>query len=324
MKNYFCEKCEQKIARNGRPFLSFTLNSGEERINASMFSTNDSSEMYNRKFISCIVRESGDYYNIDSFVIVLTEEEALKDPLMCKIQIRSNITPDKLIAAVEAFFKKIDRKYLNFLRFVDYKKMINDFYKGTPGGRVVHHDIENGLIQHIYEMLSIYYNLTRTGQVADLNHGFVLVAILFHDYGKVMEYDSEWKETCMMPILGHIFISSNKLRESVDAYNKLIRELDDPDKDNSQNLKILEERSMEGGANLIITDMERDLITHCILAHHGKLEHGSPVVPCIPEAFCVHWCDILSARLYQFDKANDMEKSFFLDNAIVIKDYNKY
>ena len=41
---------------------------------------------------------------------------------------------------------------------------------------------------------------------------------------------------------------------------------------------------------------------HIILAHHGTLEHGSPVVPATREATLVHMIDNLGGRLGSFDR----------------------
>ena len=43
-------------------------------------------------------------------------------------------------------------------------------------------------------------------------------------------------------------------------------------------------------------------VLHIILAHHGALEHGSPVVPCTREATLVHMIDNLGGRLGSFDR----------------------
>ena len=47
-------------------------------------------------------------------------------------------------------------------------------------------------------------------------------------------------------------------------------------------------------------------VLHIILSHHGKLEHGSPVVPCTREATLVHFIDNLGGNLGSFDR---IEKS---------------
>ncbi len=43
-------------------------------------------------------------------------------------------------------------------------------------------------------------------------------------------------------------------------------------------------------------------VLHIILAHHGTLEHGSPVLPATREATLVHMIDNLGGRLGSFDR----------------------
>jgi 3'-5' exoribonuclease len=45
-----------------------------------------------------------------------------------------------------------------------------------------------------------------------------------------------------------------------------------------------------------------EAVLHIILSHHGRLEHGSPVVPCTREATLVHMIDNLGGRLGSFDR----------------------
>jgi 3'-5' exoribonuclease len=47
-------------------------------------------------------------------------------------------------------------------------------------------------------------------------------------------------------------------------------------------------------------------VLHIVLSHHGKLEHGSPVVPCTREATLVHMIDNLGGTLGSYDR---IEKS---------------
>ena len=43
-------------------------------------------------------------------------------------------------------------------------------------------------------------------------------------------------------------------------------------------------------------------LLHIILSHHGRLEYGSPVVPCTREAALVHAIDNLSGQMGAFDR----------------------
>ena len=41
-------------------------------------------------------------------------------------------------------------------------------------------------------------------------------------------------------------------------------------------------------------------LKHCILAHHGELEYGSPKKPALPEALALSFADNLDAKMETF------------------------
>ena len=51
-------------------------------------------------------------------------------------------------------------------------------------------------------------------------------------------------------------------------------------------------------------NLENEL-KHCILAHHGKLEFGSPKRPAIIEAVALNYADDLDAKMETFKEALD-------------------
>ena len=51
-------------------------------------------------------------------------------------------------------------------------------------------------------------------------------------------------------------------------------------------------------------ERRRELL-HVVLSHHGRLEFGSPVVPCTQEATLVHAMDQLSGQMGAFDRMHD-------------------
>ena len=44
-------------------------------------------------------------------------------------------------------------------------------------------------------------------------------------------------------------------------------------------------------------------LQHCILAHHGKLEYGSPKVPALIEAVALNYADDTDAKMETFKEA---------------------
>ena len=54
-----------------------------------------------------------------------------------------------------------------------------------------------------------------------------------------------------------------------------------------------------------------------MLAHHGKLEFGSPVVPATQEAILVNMLDDLSAKTDTANGTGNLEKNFALGTAVI-------
>ena len=68
------------------------------------------------------------------------------------------------------------------------------------------------------------------------------------------------------------------------------------------------------------------LLEHMILAHHGKLEFGSPVLPSTREALLLSMIDLLDSRMMVLDKAFEnvkpgefSEKVWSMDNVSFYK-----
>lgn len=52
-------------------------------------------------------------------------------------------------------------------------------------------------------------------------------------------------------------------------------------------------------------EKKKNELIHCILAHHGKLEFGSPKVPELVEALALSFADNLDAKMETFKEATD-------------------
>ena len=106
------------------------------------------------------------------------------------------------------------------------------------------------------------------GYYLSLNRDLLLTAALFHDIGKVKELSvfPENDYTDDGQLLGHIIIGTEMLTEK-------IRTIPDfPPK------------------------LELEL-KHCILAHHGELEYGSPKKPALLEALALNFADNTDAKM---------------------------
>ena len=156
-------------------------------------------------------------------------------------------------------------------------------YKNQTAATSLHHAFKGGLLNHTYELLHMLEGLYPT--LPSLKIERCIIAILFHDYGKLKEYDENMEGTKYMYLMGHTYISAHVLHNKLNAAG--------------------------------IGNEETIRIVHCVLAHHGQLEFGSPVVPCTQEALVVHYIDNLSARTYACDETANMEKCFALGTKVI-------
>lgn len=159
-----------------------------------------------------------------------------------------------------------------------------DKYSRQTAATSVHHAFKGGLLNHTYELLSML--LAMVPSLPELKLERCIIAIMFHDYGKLREYNPDtFEPTEYSFLMGHVYISAHVL------HNKL----------------------NEAGIN----NSETVRIVHCVLAHHGEKEFGSPVVPCTQEAIIVSHLDNLSAKTYIVSESANMEKNFALGTTIV-------
>ena len=160
----------------------------------------------------------------------------------------------------------------------EYKDKLYNEYKNLPAAAGVHHAFSGGLLNHTYEMLNMLAGIYPTLSIP-IKIERCILGIMFHDYGKKFEYntkdDGSIETTKRMYLFGHIYISANYLN------------------------KILTDKGID-------TD-EKEKTVHCILAHHGQLEYGSPVMPATAEAIIIHHLDNISAKLNSIEYGSDME-----------------
>lgn len=148
----------------------------------------------------------------------------------------------------------------------------------------VHHAYVGGLLEHT---LRVTEGANLLGKMyGNLNRDLLVTAASLHDIGKLYEISNfpENQYTLIGQCVGHVTYSALIVSKAMDA--------------------------IEG-----FPDSVRYRILHCILAHHGKLEYGSPKIPAIPEAIIISRMDELDAILNQFNGLTP-EKQW--------KEYNRY
>ena len=169
------------------------------------------------------------------------------------------------------YISSVKNKYLRALleeMLVKDEKLVI-LFKKSSAAKTVHHGFIGGLLEHTLSVVKLcdYYCTA----YPILNRDLLLTAAMCHDIGKTRElslfpandYTDEGQ------FLGHIIIGTEMVGEVIRKIPNFPAEL-------ASQLK------------------------HCILAHHGEYEYGSPKKPAIIEAAALNFADNTDAKIQTF------------------------
>jgi 3'-5' exoribonuclease len=149
-------------------------------------------------------------------------------------------------------------------------------YHEAPAAKYYHQAYRHGLLEHCLSVAQGVSALAATFPAIDRD--IAVAGALLHDIGKVEAYalvNGAIELTDEGKLLGEIPLGYYTVRRTIEDIGAF-------------------------------PEADADALLHIILSHHGKLEHGSPVVPCTREATLVHFIDNLGGNLGSFDR---IEKS---------------
>ena len=133
----------------------------------------------------------------------------------------------------------------------------------------MHHGFVGGLLEHTLSVTKLCDYYCKVYPI--LKRDLLLTAAMCHDIGKVKELSlfPENDYTDDGQLLGHIVMGSQMVAE------KAAQIVDFP------HVQLVQ-------------------LQHCILAHHGKYEYGSPKLPALMEALALNYADDTDAKLETF------------------------
>ncbi len=166
------------------------------------------------------------------------------------------------------YVDSIHNSYVNQLAkafFVEDTEFVQAFKKHSAA-KSVHHGFIGGLLEHTLSVVKLCDFYCR--EYAILNRDLLISAALFHDIGKVRELSgfpvNDYTDDGQL--LGHIVMG-------VEMIGARIREI-------------------PGFPAKIASELK-----HCILAHHGEYEYGSPKKPALAEAVALNFADNTDAKM---------------------------
>ena len=180
----------------------------------------------------------------------------------------SEYNVDEMYEQLLGYIKQMENPYLKklagsfFIEDADFAKR----FKFHSASKSVHHGFVGGLLEHTLSVtkLSAYF----ADNYKILNKDLLVCAAMFHDIGKLEELSTfpENDYTDEGQLLGHIMIGAMEIAERI--------------------------KTIDGFPVKLAHEME-----HCILAHHGELEYGSPKKPALPEAVALSYADNIDAKM---------------------------
>lgn len=222
--------------------------------------------------------DSLDYIYVDADVTVFMNSNQLNIKRVRRADESEYIASDYLpvsskdingmYEALTGFIKSMKNQYLQQLAgsfFIDDPAFAKSF-RFHSAAKSVHHGFVGGLLEHTLGVVKLcdYF----AGNYPLLNRDLLLTAAMFHDIGKVRELSTFPANdyTDEGQLIGHIIIGTEMVSERI--------------------------RMIPGFPEKLAAELK-----HCILAHHGELEYGSPKKPALLEAMALNFADNADAKM---------------------------
>ena len=265
---YLVKSKNRALTKAGKPYDSVILQDKTGTLDAKIWDVNG---------------QGIDDFEALDYILVGGDITSFQGNLQCSISYAKRMSPDtvdqkdylpvsdrdvdEMYEELMGYVKSVKNPYLSqllhaFFDDADFKKR----FQFHSAAKSVHHGFVGGLLEHT---VSVTRNCDYFAKVYPiLNHDLLVTAAMFHDIGKLKELSTfpENDYTDEGQLLGHIMIGAEWVGEEI--------------------------RKIEG----FPTRLELEL-KHCILAHHGELEFGSPKKPALVEALALSFADNIDAKM---------------------------
>lgn len=266
---YLCKGKRSAETRNGKPYDNLILQDKTGTLDGKVWDPNSNG--------------IADYDEMD-FIEVFGDVISYNNNLQLNIRQIRKACEDEYVAAdyMPTTEKSTDGMYAELLRYVKeientYLRQAVEYYfvkdeafvkvfKEHSAAKTVHHGFSGGLLEHTLSVVKFCEYMV--GAYPILNKDLLYAAAICHDIGKTKELSSfpENDYTDDGQLLGHIVIGVEMIGDAV--------------------------RNIPGFPERLASELK-----HCIVAHHGELEYGSPKKPALAEALALNFADCTDAKM---------------------------
>lgn len=265
---YLCKYKQSATAKNGKMYENVILQDRTGTIDAKIWDPGSSgiNEFDVLDYVDVIGEVTSFQGNLQlNIKRVRKAEEGEYQPADYLPVSEKNV--DEMYQELMALLGQVQNPYLKQLirKYFEDDVFIRAF-KQHSAAKTVHHSFVGGLLEHTLSVVKLcdYY----VQQYPYLNRDLLFTAAAFHDVGKLKEISNypENDYTDDGQLLGHIVMGCELVGYGC--------------------------RSIKGFPKKLASELQ-----HCILAHHGELEFGSPKKPALPEALALNLADNTDAKL---------------------------
>lgn len=266
---YFVKQKTSAITKNGKPYDNLILQDKTGTIDAKIWDPNSA---------GIDDFDAMDYVEVNGSVLSYNGALQINVKRVRKCHESEYNTADYLpvssknidgmFAEIIGYVDSVKSPYLNKLlcSFFKEDEVFIDKFKKSSAAKSVHHGFIGGLLEHTLSVTNMcnYY----ASAYPIINRDLLITVAMLHDIGKTKELslfpENDYTDAGQM--LGHIVMGCEMVGTKIDNIE------DFP-------VKLSNE------------------VRHCILAHHGEFEFGSPKKPAIIEAVALNFADNTDAKM---------------------------
>ncbi len=273
---YAVRERELRRKRNGEPWLRLRL--GDASGTCEAVSWEDAEALYALASMGAPVHVHGHFEMSDRWGAKIKLgglcEASAEDYRPEDLAVESEVSLELMESGLRELLATVQDRQLRYLldRFFGEDSALWPRFRDAPAAKTYHQAYRHGLLEHTVSVAQAVS--AAAAYFPGIDRDVAVTGALLHDIGKTEAYNDD-------PLAIDLTDVGRLQGEIPLGYYKVRREIEDiPGFDPALAQAVL----------------------HIILAHHGSLEHGSPVVPATREAVLVHMIDNLGGRLGSFDR----------------------
>ena len=266
---YLCRHRQAAVTKNGKPYENVILQDRTGTIDAKIWEPNSSgiSEFDAYDYVDIVGDVSS--YNVALQVSIKRLRKAQEGEYNPADYLpTSRFDIETMYQELLGYIHSVKNPYLLGLleQFFTADETMAKTFRMSSAAKSVHHGFVGGLLEHTLGVTRFCEYMTKAYPI--LNRDLLITAAILHDIGKTRELSAfpQNDYTDDGQLLGHIMIGAEMIHDAA--------------------------RNLPG----FPADLENKL-KHCILAHHGELEYGSPKKPALAEAMALNLADNADAKM---------------------------